>query len=548
MPFLPQIRAQPGLAAQNLPMPRPIGLQISREAQDWADQEEKQQLQTFDINAQTEIRQRLMDLREKLAPVSDPDEYKAGYQQGVEEIRRGAPQAGQYGELQYNFRLNQALNSEADNVAAGMIERRRGAALTNAGNLFDLTVKQAAELTDPVARHERQAQFNIEIDRMPFLHPQEQARLKDKMAHDVDRERGYVMLENNPQSLLDALKDNATATKNFPNLDGSERQTLKEHAQDELSKLKSQAKAAEHERVDEINRDFLEANDAGHLTKGQVLKSPLPFESQRFWIDRLNAQTKSAAKGEPNPFEKSDPATRGFVMRGILTEPEKWDQNRVLSYMGRGLSVGHALQLSRLLTEKNKKTGDLPPSYTPLRRSVDTLEDLRKSFAFVELSPGETITAEIRAKNDREYEKVLDKLQEPLPPGKTHRDVLDEAMKPYYENKARHWYDFLWTPRTPQAAEHAKQFAPGTVTPAERAADDEAKRYLTEGARAMGMQVDLTPENIAKAKKRLEQKKKSTPELQKQLEATQADVAAQAEALRRLKQAREAQPSEPTDY
>lgn len=527
MPVLPQIRAPANLSVQQRPAVQPRMQEIGRMLGEYADQEERQQLQDFDINAQTAIRGELMGLRERLAGVADPDEYRNTYEQGVDEIRqRLSPQAGEYGERQFAFRLNQALNSEADNIAAGVIERRRGAALANAQTSYDLAVKQSAEMLDPLKRHERMTEYGLEVEQMPFLSTLERAKLKDKFAHDVDRERGYLLLESNPQQLLDSLKDK----DNYPELQGSERETLREHAQDALARMRRDRNELQREALDEKNRLFLQANVDGTLTQRTVLSSDLPFEAQRFWIDRLNAQDKAAAKlpANQNPFEHSDPEIRGKILTEMMLHPEQWTEQRILGFMGRGLSTNHTLQAVNILKAKNKKTGDLPPQYDPLRRAMNQLDNLRNHFAFLpkgtpEPKPGE-VTREARFENGKNYNKVVDKVLARVEAGQDPMEAVEEEMKPYFEDKARGWFDWLWTPRTPQANERVPglerqlEATVGAVQQQSEAlrklkeaktgtaiTDDEVKAELTRRRKA------ITPENIRAGREIMMQQRRTTP-------------------------------------
>lgn len=525
MPVLPQIRAQPGLSVQQRPAVQPRMQEIGRMLGEYAAQEEQQQLQDFDIQAQTAIRGELMGLRERLAGVADPDEYRQTYERGVDEIRqRLSPQAGEYGERQFAFRLNQALNSEADNVAAGVIKRRRGAALANAQTGYDLAVKQSAEMLDPLKRHERMTEYGLEVEQMPFLSTLERAKLKDKFAHDVDSQRAFLALESNPEQFLEAVK----VRENYPELSDSERYTLGEHARNLLGAKRAEAKRQEDERVDNLNLNLLQANVDGKLTVPGVMSQQLPFPDKLAWVDRLNRQNAANAKSEKNPFTVSDPETRAMVIRGIVNEPDKWDQMKVMEFMGRGLSINHALQAANMIKTKNKKTGELPPQYDPVRRGLNQLDNFRNHFSFLpkgtpEPKPGE-VNREARAENGKNYNKAVDQYLALVEAGKLPQDALDEVMKPYMEDKARHWYDFLWTPRTPQASERVPglerqlEATVGAVQQQSEAlrklkeaktgtaiTDDEVKAELTRRRKA------ITPENIKAGREIMMQQRRTTP-------------------------------------
>lgn len=309
--------------------------------------------------------------------------------------------------------------------------------------------------------------------------PKEAEAKKQKFGEMVEKSRAYFRIETDPEGLKTALQKGE-----YPSLSGPEREALKNHAEASIDRRIRLSKQAEADRVDALNTALLNANVSGQLKIGDVMLMPdeqLPFKDKRFWVDRLTQQAKADGK-EDNPFEKSDGATRARVLSGVLTRPGEWTTEKILSFMGQGLSVTHANQLVNMHQDliKPKAAGSDPfKKYDPLNSTLATLDGLRRSYAFTKEGQNQKVSdanaaAALRLKNDEEYQKVADRIIQRAQMGENPRAVLQQEMKPYFDQKTKDWMDDIlnWFTAPLQATD--KKIAPSS-SPAVKA---EEKRQL----------------------------------------------------------------------
>lgn len=337
------------------------------------------------------------------------------------------------------------------------------------------------------------------LDDNGFFSEQAKVKLKADQEHQIDLQRGFFLLETNPEKLKDSL-----TPENFPNLSGAERETLRNHAEASLSGLRAEAQRAEKEWIDAINKDFLQRNVAGQLAIGQILQSDLPADHQRFWVDRLEQQRKAKAK-EKDPFETSDPRVKGPTISSILREPEKWDVEKITGLMGKGLSISDTLQavgLHSQLVNKEK----LPESFSPLRQTLESLERLRKNWAFL---PEDAEDVKEQAKNDEEAQKVMDALIRRSQAGEDPQKALNELMKPFFDRRTEGFFSRMMSGIgsffTPPLSENPQELLPKPLTPEQALFEYDLDNRARDILRRNGKMA--TPQTIEKVKKVLRSKR-----------------------------------------
>jgi hypothetical protein len=303
--------------------------------------------------------------------------------------------------------------------------------------------------------------------------PAEAVKLVRDLKHNIEKDRAYLRVDRDPEGLIEDLKD----PKSYSVFSGPERNAVRNAAESVINDRKRLSKEAQQEVVDQFNTRLLERSVAGQLKITDVLAIPdnaMTFQSKKLWIDRLERQARHDK--DTDPFEKSDGATRGRVMAGVLTNPREWPQEKILGYMGNGLSNNHALQLVNMQKDLVKdKGGDAAlKKYDPLNRALNTLDGLRSSYAFTKEGLDEKVTdakatAELRLKNDQEYQKVVDEVIRRAQGGQDPRVAMQELMKPYFEQKTKGWFESIsnWFTQPMQSTDKKLGPAPANAATAD---------------------------------------------------------------------------------
>lgn len=400
------------------------------------------------------------DLKNKVqAESADPNTWRNDYI--VQSAQKKAEQMDEIQDPLQKQALQIHINKTQDNHIIELSKQAGLAARQQALGKMEVNgnalAEHAARTTDPrlaeIDKQEFRSMISLaESPQMiggkpmpPALTRVEAEKARQKWDETVEKNRAYYKIESDPKGLIEELQN----PEKYKVLTGPERNALKDHAEATINQRARLAKGAEQERIDHLNSNLLEQNVAGSLKIGDVLAMPdsvIPFKDKHFWVDRLTAQQKHDDK-EIDPFEKSDGATRALVMNGVLTDPVNWTQDKILSYMGKGLSNTHALQLVNLQKEltKEKKEGG-SHKYDPLNTALDTLNGLRRSYMFTKEGQDDKVTdatagGKLRMKNDEEYQKVVDKVMAGAQAGEDPRAVMQEAMKPYFEQKTKGWFE-----------------------------------------------------------------------------------------------------------
>lgn len=464
MADLPRIFARPDLPFVGLPRTNPnnYGAQVfGTLAQVTAAMAEKQK--PIDAARQaSEYDIAMEDLKNQVAADPDPNTWRDTFMQREAELRarilENTPDAG----VKEAFELHRTRNLARHTIDIS----QKGIKASHLKQLGDIEIvgntlaQQAANTLDEglratyintyngmlAAAAEPTAIGGLTVPGALTAKDVEQRRLK--FAENVEKGRAYAMIERDPDGLIEALKTPA----NFAVLTGPERNALKNHAEETINRRKRLAKEAEQERVDQLNTNLLEKNVAGQLTIGEVLSIPddvLGFKNKQFWVDRMTQQAKEEGK-EKDPFEKSDGATRAQVLAGVLGNPSQWPTEKILGYMGQGLSTTHALQLVNIQKDliKDKTGNNALKKYDPLNTALSTLDGLRRSYAFTKEGQDEKVTdanaaGDLRLKNDEAYQRVVDEVIRRSQGGEDPRMVMQQLMKPYFEQKTKGWFESI---------------------------------------------------------------------------------------------------------
>lgn len=496
------------------------------------------------------------------------DEILPLWQQGLESIKRdevdsteGNELAKRYATLAFNRRQIQSYQKIRGVEEARWKDESRGRFF----GTYKQSLRQLGALEPGSPEYEFESQkingILDAIEETPVFTAQEMATIRSEHEHQKELNRAYYLLEKDPERLK-----NEIGAESYQNLTGSERNALKNHAEAALSEKKRLIKEAEQERLDGVNAALLARNVAGQLKISDVMQLPqevLPFKDQRFWVDRLQQQQEQKAAREERErekvereqeraenramrledrqmrledraeriqdrlerrkneqFEKSDGNVRAQVLAGVLTNPQEWNQAKIMSYMGNGLSIAHTEHLVGLQKELTKGGRDsLGNKYEPLNQALDTLDGLRKSYAFTKEGLDEKVTdssasAELRIKNDEEYNRVVDQVVLRSKAGESPRAVLNELMQPYFSQKTKSWQDWAMSwmfgplkttdktlPPKPEAsaAKGVQPTRPGAPMPQDL--DQAAREFLQSNGKL------ITPETLKRTKEYLKSRR-----------------------------------------
>lgn len=186
MAEIPRVYAQQ--SAELVPVPRPnfenTGADVVfRALREQEKEEENLRLQQYDIEVQTALRDTLVEARTKAAETTDPEEYQRVYesilQKGFDPLQATVGNDPKRG-LILNRRFNEQIRSESDNIAAGVLNRKRAISIVNAQKALTLAVDRTLEAPDEISRKEERLQFGLDVDRMVGLSEVERNKLKQE--------------------------------------------------------------------------------------------------------------------------------------------------------------------------------------------------------------------------------------------------------------------------------------------------------------------------------------------------------------------------------
>lgn len=283
-----------------------------------------------------------------------------------------------------------------------------------------------------------------------FLTEQQTKLAAIKFGEDFDNARAGHLLTTNPKRLealmaFDAsIKPGSGEKKNFPSLDGGNLYTWGQRAK-EMQRENDAAEAkVRREQIEKINREMLVGITAPGANLGLIRENVRKLVSEgkldaapgEHWIDQIDQMmaAKVRAAKEDNPYEKSDWETLAMVTRGILMEPEKWTQQRVLSYMGRGLSVRDAEKWA------NSVGREADPV---LGQVMESLKYFRQQNAFLTADERKNANVDSMLQNNLRYMELVDKLTQRSGIGvqgrkEDPRKVMEELMQPYMNEHVKH--------------------------------------------------------------------------------------------------------------
>jgi len=231
--------------------------------------------------------------------------------------------------------------------------------------------------------------------------------------------------------------------KNAPQLTREERNSMIAQLRRDWNIQKVEDKEKERKLNDFTYDAFLEKivgweRGEGPLpTHTEIMGSPLTDPKLKV---QLMSYLDSVEK-ERNPFLNSDPKIFADVISGLYINLEDWNRDRIINYMGAGLSTQHTLyalkEYERLITVPSpKKDSQLALSIKILNRAANEGMFIGKELK-TEATDKEIID------NYRMHAKLIAELvnrskeEDPV-------EVTRELMKPYVDRKIEHWMTKAW--------------------------------------------------------------------------------------------------------
>lgn len=238
MPTIPRVFAESHVPIAPQRLGNPIFDQLVDEAARYAAKAERQQLQSYDTDIQTQIREGVMTARRETAAISDPDQFQQTYNTRLDELRKKlepTTQGNRERELIFQSRYGEQLRSEMDNVVSGTVVRRRGQSLIDAEKNQSLAIDRFLNTSDVNEKRDIEKQYNNEVQAMPFLTAQEKQKFQEGFIVETVAAAAAQRAENG--DALGALKDLETGA--YGQLDSAARRRVRGELNSVMNQINS---------------------------------------------------------------------------------------------------------------------------------------------------------------------------------------------------------------------------------------------------------------------------------------------------------------------
>lgn len=390
------------------------------------------------------LRENLTELRFSFLGRQDFDKFQEDFQKGATAIAKKHFDAMQGNSLWGSFEahMNGAINSTE--VAVRTIKRKKQVDFGRAS--YAATMEKMAEEYGRATEVEKE---NIMIQ-------------ADDVTH-LNADVGYISQQEAQKTIsifkYNSMKSDAWYTaralgyeegiswlqgeENAPQLEREDRNSMIAQLRRDWNIEKVEKKEKERKLNDLTYDSFLEQivgweRGEGPLpTHTEIMGSPLTDPKLKV---QLMSYLDTVEKAE-NPFLNSDPKIFAEIISGLYTNIEEWNRERIVPYMGAGLSTQHTLyalkEYERLITvPAPKKDSQLALSIKILNRAAAEGMFIGKDLK-TEATDREIIN------NYAMQAKVLSELvnrskeEDPI-------EVTKELMKPYVDRKIESWLTRSW--------------------------------------------------------------------------------------------------------
>lgn len=462
-------------------------------------------------------------LQDSATKYSDPDEFKSNALETMKRTHETSLSSASSNRVKADLGSRLGDNLIRANTAIEKIywTKNKDKAMGD----YDLSERQMIDaigrIEDPDERKALAEGFGILTGRMTglgFLSHEKATERLTEFNKKSDSGRAGYLLETNPERLKAMLND-----RNFPGLTSEQRFAWDQRANETIRERQLTIDKAKKEQVDRINNETLIASETQYsdltgLRQSVLSRNDMPFETKKFWVDRLNKMIdeKLHPKHVVDPFKTSDSRTLASVMRGVLSDERDgkgqplWTEDKILALMGNGLSVPHALQATNMLRRAEK---DPAGTLTPLKMAQQTWSQLQSQLAFVPADERARNVPETLVKNNREAQRIWDEVVRREALKQDPRVALDELMQPHYDSTIKAWYDprsYFSTSMTREEEVEARQLLTRRRQPVTEANIDATVKAIRENKNAAPQGHTPVPLAPGVEKKQLKQLRDAT--------------------------------------
>lgn len=389
------------------------------------------------------LRKDLTELRFSFAERSDIENFPEDFRKSSNEIARKRFEEMKDNSLWGSFEahMDGAINSTE--IAVKTMKRRKQIDLGRAS--YATTIEEMAEEYGKATEMEKRniliqaedvTRLNVNVGYIS--HQEAQVAMKDFRYNAMKSDAWHTASALGYEEGISWLQDE----ENAPKLTREDRNSLVAHLRRDWNIEKAENREKERQ-LNNLAYDNLleqivgwEKGEALLPTHTEIMQSPISDPKQKA---QLMSYLDSVEKAK-NPFLNSDPQTFGDVISGLYLNIDEWNREKIIEYMGAGLSTQHTLYA--LKEYERLTTVPSPKRDSQLALSIRILNRAAAEGMFIGKDLKTEATDQEIINNYAMHAKTLSELinrtdEDPI-------EVTKELMKPYVDRKIENWFTNTW--------------------------------------------------------------------------------------------------------